>query len=142
MAKIKSASEIAKKWARVVPTRQTDFESGVSDPDVDWAAGAAAASKTYADGVQDAIADDRFGKGVKKAGNDKWRRKAVDVGVGRWAPGVRAAEGDFESGFAKYVGVIESTMAKLPPRGPRGAPGNNERQATMSRALHDARVKG
>lgn len=142
MAKLKSASEIAEKWARVAPTRQQDFESGIEDPDVDWAAGASAAADTYAEGVQASIADNRFAKGVKKAGNDKWKRKVKDVGLARWAPGVRAAQGDFESGFGKYVSVIESTMAKLPPRGPRGAPGNNERQAMIARALHDARVKG
>jgi len=142
MPKIKSAAQIAAKWARVVPTRQQDFEDGVKDPDVDWAAGAAAAGGTYAEGVQAAIADDRFSKGVKSAGNEKWKRKVLNVGTARWAPGVRAAQGDMEAGFSKFVGVIESTMAKLPPRGPRGAPGNNERQAMMSRALHEARVRG
>lgn len=140
MAKIKSAAAIAAKWARVVPTRQSDFEDGIKDPDVDWAAGAAAAGGVYAEGVQAAIADDRFAKGVRSAGNEKWKRKVLDVGVQRWAPGVRAAQGDFEAGFGKFVTVIESTLAKLPPRGPRGAPGNNERQAIMSRALHEARV--
>lgn len=142
MAKIKSAADTAAKWARVVPARQTDFENGVADPDVDWSSAAAAAGTTYAEGVQASIADKRFEKGVKKAGNDKWKRKTVEVGVARWAPGVRAAQTDYEQGFSKYVGVIETTMAKLPPRGPRGAPGNNERQAMMSRALHEARVKG
>lgn len=137
MPRIKSAAEIAAKWARVASTRQADYESGIRDPEVNWATAAGAARESYEQGVQESIARGAFQKGIERAGNDKWREKATRVGAGRWGPGVREAEGDMASGFEAFVDVIERTQ--LPPRGPRGDPRNLERAAIMARALSDAR---
>lgn len=137
MPRVKSAQDIAEKWARVAPDRQRDFESGVRDPEVEWARNTAAAAETFAAGVSDAIQRGAFAKGVERAGNDKWRRKTQDVGVARWGPGVRAAQQDFEDGFAPFREIIERT--DLPPRRPRGDPANLERAAIMARALAEAR---
>lgn len=139
MAKIKSAADIAAKWARVAPGRQVDFEEGVRDPSVDWEAATRAGAESYAAGVQESISRGAFAKGVAKAGTDKWRRKVVEVGTTRWGPGVRAAVPDFEAGFAPFRDVIE--RVQLPPRAPRGDPRNLERSAVMARALAEARRK-
>jgi len=139
MAKIKSAADIAAKWARVAPGRQQDFEAGVKDPSVTWAAGAAAAAGSYEAGVTEAIGRGAFAKGVSEAGDEKWRRKTIEIGTGRWGPGVRAAVPDFQAGFSKFRDVIEATV--LPPRAPRGDPRNLERAAVMARALSEARKR-
>jgi len=134
MPAIKSASEIARKWAEVTPRRDADYKAGVSAPMRDWAAETAAAEDRYASGVQDAITRGAFGVGVRNAGTEKWKRGALEKGVNRWGPGVRAAQSDYERGFAPYRDVIEGVS--LPPRRRTGDPANIERVAAIAAALH------
>ena len=139
MPAIKSASDIAAKWASVTPARASDYEAGVRNPKKDWANNTKAAETAYAEGVQAAISDGRFGRGVANSGTEKWSRKCISVGIGRWPTGVRAAQGDYEKGFAPYVDVISRT--NLPQRFGRGDPRNYQRSEIMGSALHDARVR-
>ena len=140
MPKIKSARDIAAKWARVAPGRQQDFEAGVKDPSAAWAAPAAAARESYEAGVTEAIGRGAYVNGINDAGDGKWRRKTVEIGAQRWGPGVRAAQPDMEAGFAPYRDVIEAT--ELPPRAPRGDPRNIERVSRMAQALAERRRRG
>lgn len=133
MPPIKDTTAIAEKWARVTPTRDADYRAGVADPTINWQAATAASASSYAEGVTAAVTAGRFARGVAAAGNDKWRRKATEVGTGRWGPGVRAAQADFQEGFAPFAEVIKAT--NLPPRAPAGDPRNLERVAVMARAL-------
>lgn len=137
MPMVKSAREIAEKFTRVTPGRQDDFTSGVKDPAVDWATAARGAKASFEAGIQDALARDAFSKGVEGAGTDKWRRKVVEVGVGRWGAGVRAAGSDFQTAMEPVVEVIQRTT--LPARAPRGDPRNIDRAAAMARALAELR---
>lgn len=140
MAAIKSASEIAEKWSRVTPGRQSDYEAGVKTPTKDWAGQTEAAADNWADGVSKAAANKSFSKGVRKAGTAKWQRKVVEVGVGRWGPGVRAASADYQTGFEPYQAVISQTS--LPPRYPKGDPRNIDRVARIASALHQKKLTG
>jgi hypothetical protein len=140
MAEIKSLQEIASKWSRVTPQRTKDFELGVQKPKRDWATETVAAEARYADGVQSAINEGRFGKGVSNAGSNKWSRKVVDIGTKRWGAGVQAAAQDMQKGFAAYHDVIQSTS--LPPRFPAGDPRNFDRVAAIANALHQRKIGG
>ncbi len=137
MPPIKDAASIAAKWARVTPVREQDYREGVADPTTNWQAATAGSAENYAAGVQASIGRGAFAKGVAAAGNEKWRRKATEVGTGRWGPGVRAATEDYSKGFAPFVDVIKGTT--LPPRAPAGDPRNIERSAAMARALAEAK---
>ena len=139
MPPIKPISEIAAKWARVAPTRQEDYLKGVQSPRVAWDTAATAAAPQYEAGVQAAITGKRFASGIRAAGNAKWQRKAVELGPSRFATGTQAAAPDFEKGFGPYRAVIESTT--LPPRRPKGDPGNIERVRTMAAALAAAKKR-
>jgi hypothetical protein len=137
--KIASADAIGQKWGIRAPAASDDFKKAVSDSTVTWAGPTAASAASWAAGTQDAISNGRFAKGVNRVTDEKWRRKVTGPGVDRWAPGVRAAVPDFVTAFTPVRDVIERTQAALPPRKPRGDPGNNERQAVMSKALSDFR---
>lgn len=139
MPPIKPISDIAEKWARVAPSRQDDYLKGVSAPRTAWEAAATAADPQYKAGVQAAVAGNRFTAGVRAAGNAKWQRKAIELGPGRFATGTAAARPDFEKGFGPYRAVIESTT--LPPRRPKGDPGNIERVRKMAEALAAAKKR-
>ena len=140
MPEIKSSREIAAKWARVTPQRTEDYEQGVQNPKKDWEQETLAAADRQAEGVQKAIQENRFEKGVAKAGTAKWQKGATTKGPQRWSQGVQVGEDDYEAGFAPFRDVINNTT--LPPRFPAGDPRNIERTAAMAKALHDRRIQG
>lgn len=133
MAFIRAIDAIAKKWATVTPGRSEDYRAGVQNPRRDWATATSAASDAYKSGVTQAIAQNRFGKGVKTAGTPAWQRGAVEKGTARWGPGVTIAEDDYRAGFAPYRDAIERTT--LPPRYARRDPRNLERVKKIVGAL-------
>lgn len=140
MPKIRSVDEIAEKYARVTPARSADYAEGVKDPKKDWKSETERSEGAWEGGIQAALQNKSFVKGVRKAGTEKWQRKAVEVGVTRWGPGVLAAKDDYKEGFAPYQQEIAGLQ--LPPRGPKGDPRNIERVAKIAMALHARKLKG
>ena len=122
MAFIRSVDSIATKWADVTPMRSADYAAGIASPRRSWSAATKAAEKSYEDGVTKAIGRKAFGKGVSKAGDEKWSRKASTRGVANWGPGVADAKGDYAAGFAPYQAAIAGCV--LPPRYARRDPRN------------------
>ena len=139
MPAIRPVSEIAEKWARVTPGRASDYQAGIQNPKRDWAEATRAAEDAWIQGVQEAASQRRFGRGVARAGTEKWKRKALELGTSRWGPGVSAARDDYEKGFAPFAEVI--ARVSLPPRGPKGDPKNIERVRVIAQALHEAKIK-
>ena len=134
MAKVKSMADTKDKWIRKVQAAGPDYEKGVKDPSVDWEGPTKAGESNYEEGVTKAISNKLFGKGVAEAGNEKWRRKTIDVGPTRWRDGVNAAGPDYEKG----MGPVLSTLAAIsyPPRYPSGDSRNLERVRAENEALH------
>lgn len=133
MAFIRSVDSIADKWATVTPMRAADYASGIASPRRPWCAATKAAESAYQDGVTAAISRKSFGKGVAKAGDAKWFRKASVNGVRNWGPGVSEAKGDYAAGFAPYQAAIAATV--LPPRYARRDPRNLARVKAIVDAL-------
>ncbi len=133
MAAIRSIEHIAKKWATVTPMRKQDYEDGIKNPRRSWMQATMQAEGAYEDGVAESIAKKRFGKGVKKAGDEKWFRKASVNGVRNWGPGVQEAEGDYAVGFAPYREAIANV--KLSPRYKNRDPRNLKRVEDVVQAL-------
>lgn len=140
MAEIKSAAAIADKWSRVTPGRVEDYSLGVKSPKRDWADETAAAEGNWKQGVDKAQAAGLFGKGVKKAGTDKWQRKTLLKGPGRFAEGVYIARDDYQKGFEPYHDAIE--RVDLGPRFPRRDPRNLDRVKRVVDALVEVKLKG
>lgn len=138
MVAIRSSRDIAEKWSTVTPTRSGFYESGVRAPKKDWARATHASESTYKEAVTRAANEGRFGKGVQKAGTEKWQRKAIEVGAGRWGPGVSVAAPDFEAGFSPFRDAIEKVVLK--PRYPKGDPRNYDRVKQIGDALHSLKI--
>ncbi len=136
--KIKSPSEIAAKFARVTPGRSADYQEGIAGTAPgEFERATIAAETVYNQAVTAAIARKAFSKGVQGSGDD-WQKKALDVGVGRFAQGAAGAADDYAQGFAPYQAVIAGLT--LPPRGPAGAPQNIERVRILADALRKKKV--
>jgi len=133
-----SASEIAKKWARVTPERTEDYEEGVRNPKVDWAKATVDAEPSYEKGVQAAITRKAFSTGVKKAGTAKQIQRSIETGIPRFGEGVRMGEPAMAAGMEGVVNIIKGVT--LPQRYPRGDPRNYERVRAIGEALHKARI--
>lgn len=137
MAKIKDLGAIAEKYSRVTPGRTQDYQAGVQQTNpADFENRAAAGADNWQAGVTQAAAEGRFAAGIRGAGA-KWQRKATQVGVGRFGPGVQAAREDYSSGFEPFHRIIQGLT--LDPRGPRGDPRNIQRVNQLAQALNAAR---
>ena len=138
MPAIKSMNVISDKWARRTAGATQDYAAGVRSPREDWQQRTLDQADAYEQGIQAAIANGSFSKGVAAAGTSKWQRKSLDVGAQRYGPGAAAAKSDYESGFAPFAQVIQGVT--LPPRGARGNPSNYARVQAIGEALHNAKL--
>ena len=138
MAAIKPLEKIAAKWATVSGRSGGEYEEGVRNPRSDWQKSTAAANSAWKQGVNQAVADDRFATGVAATPNSKWQDNAISKGVSRYSAGVQLAQQAYMDGFAPFAAVIASTT--LPPRGPKGDPNNIQRVSVLADALHKAKL--
>jgi len=138
--RIKSLADIQSKWTTVTPTKSDYYKAGVSDPNVAWAAPAAAAEGSWGAGVQAAIGAKRFSKGINAAGDAAWRAGAAGKGVTNWSTSVAGAGAKYGAGYAPYQSAIANLT--LPARGTRGSPQNLTRVASIANTLHTLKIQG
>lgn len=137
-AAVPPVGRVAAKWARRAASAAGEYEEGVRTTGRSWAGASGAAENNYKAGVVAAANAGRFGKGVAKAGDAKWKKGAIEKGPGRFAQGVGVAEADYSGAVAPFLEVIGRT--DLPPRGPVGSEGNYQRSAALGKALRQAKV--
>lgn len=133
MAEIKSLRSIRDKWTRVTPQRADDYKLGIQNPKRDWAEETANSSDNWKAGVDAAWQAGLFQRGVEEAGTNKWQKKSLEKGPGRFSEGVALAGPDFEKGFAPYHAAIAA--CDLGPRYPRRDPRNLLRVKAIVDAL-------
>lgn len=133
MAAIRSVADSAKKWVEVTAVRAADYEAGVRDPRRAWAASTLAAEDAWKAGIQEAITQKSFSKGVQRAGDGGWQSGAIEKGVARWAPGIAVSQHKYEQAVAPYFAAI--ARVQLPPRYARRDKRNMLRVAAIVDAL-------
>lgn len=139
MPAVKALNRISQKWARQSQAAMPSYEEGIANPRRDWMTATVEANDAYKKGISQAVAQDRFAKGVKSAGTTKWQENALRKGPSRWADGIAASTNAYEAGFEPYRNVIERTQ--LPKRGAKGDPQNINRVAVLAKALHEEKLK-
>jgi len=122
---VKDAATAADKWAKRAASADKDYEAGVRGAGQRWHDGTVAAEGAYKDGVNDAIAKGRFGRGVRKAGAAKYQDRATKFGPDRFRQGVQGSQADFQRGFEPFRQALAG--ANLDPRGSRGSSNNARR---------------
>lgn len=131
---VPTVSRVAAKWARRAASAGQEYSEGVTMTPKSWAGAAKAAENNYKQGVTAAANAGRFGRGIDKAGDAKWKKNATEKGPARFAQGVSVAEGDYSAQVAPYLEAISRT--DLPARGPRGSEANYQRVAAIGKALN------
>lgn len=138
MVATKPLDQVVAKWKRKVAAASEDYRDGINNPKADWQTETLKAEPRYKTGVTAAAAEGRFGKGVSKAGTEKWKKGAVEKGVTRWPEGVAMAEDEYRSGMGDVLNTISGVT--LPPKGPKGDPRNYERVKAIGDALHRKKI--
>jgi len=136
----KDISTIAAKWSQRSNTAGADYTNGVKSTTKDWAGLTAAAAPAWEAGVQTAVSNKRFTKGVQAAGTSKWQAAASTTGAQRYPQGVANAGPAYQAGFAPMLAVIASVTP--PPRQPAGSPANVQRVSAYADALHAKKLSG
>lgn len=106
------------KWASRSAAAGNEYAQGVQNPRRSWQSSATAAKDNYAAGINEAISDDRYSKGINKATDSKWKRGATEKGRGRYTQGVGVSQDNYRSGFAPFAAALQGL--ELGPRGPKG----------------------
>jgi len=127
--KLRPLEKIMEKWSTRAAAAVTDYVEGIASPKVPWSQGALAAKDAWRQGVTDAAGRDAYAKGVTKAGDAKWLRKAQEFGPARYPDGVAKTKEDYRTGFSPFYDAL--AKVELPPRRARGDPTNIERVKTI-----------
>jgi len=136
--RVKDLGQSAAKWSRNASGASAEYQSGAVEGAAAWETNTAQAAGTYHQAVTGPGVQERFRRGVQRAGSEKYSRRVQDVGASRYSSGVQAAEGDWQSGFAPFAQTIAGLT--LPQRRPRGDPGNLQRVAAIASALNARRL--
>ena len=137
-ATVKEKSKVVKKWVEETPRRSTYYAEETPLAASKWQSETVGAESTFKLAVAAADIGKRFSGGVKRVGSEKFARKVVDVGVGRYGPGVTAAEEDYSKGVEWVLSAIAAV--EIPSRKPRGDPGNWARSQKIGDDLHKKRL--
>jgi hypothetical protein len=138
--RIKDTGTLSKKFVQRATQASGDYKTGVEAAGQDWQARTSASGDNYANGVQAGIARKAFEKGVNDAGSSKYVTRAGTLGAQRYPSGVGAAEGDWAKGVQPYLDTLKGM--ELPPRRPKGDPGNQARANAVASRLRAQKVGG
>jgi hypothetical protein len=135
---VPSVARVAAKWARRAGNAASEYEDGVRSSTRDWATASVAGENNYKAGVTAAAGAGRYGKGIARVGNAKWKKGAIEKGPARFSQGVAVAEGEYSQQMAPFLEAIG--RVDLPPRGPAGSEANYGRVSAIGKALRQLKT--
>lgn len=136
--KVKSIAHASEKFVSRAQGATGDYKDGVNSTN-DQAERAIASEDAYVAGVQDSISRGARVAGLKRAGNQKWKERAMVLGAGRYATGVKAGQSEYQKNTAPYFATLGGLT--LTPRGPKGSPENYTRAQEVGQALHSQKIE-
>lgn len=123
--RIADTAKLAQKYVTRAGQAVGDYKAGVESAGADWEANAKAGESSYEQGVTEAIAKKRYGRGIGAAGAAKYTANASSLGATRYQPGVANAQAAWSRGVQPALDRLKSL--NLPPRGPRRSMANQNR---------------
>jgi len=107
MAK-KTAEQIVQKYQEGVARSGNAYAAGVQNPSRPWAASTAAAEGRWRNGIQQAIQNGSFARGVQKAGDAKWAQAAAGRGAANYAAAAPHAAQAYASRAGEIMGAANA----------------------------------
>ena len=133
---MKTAQQAAQNWSGASGRAQTAWTQGITSTQKDQAQLAAAAQPRYLQGVQDAVANNRFANGVLRRGTQYWKTQS-EAKAGNYATGYTAGANNFQAAITKILAAEQGIVAGLPARGDINA--NLQRANQFALAMHQAK---
>lgn len=134
---VRPIQDSQEKFRTRASAAREDYKRGVQGAGQRWADGAAASEEAWRAGTQEAIAQNRFGRGVRAAGPQKYQERAATLGPERFASGVQAGAADWGKNFAPFQQALAAHVPS--PRGMRGSDQNAQRSIEVSRLMRRVR---
>lgn len=137
MIKVPPIGTVTTLWQTRSVAAVNEYRNGVQGAGQDWQTAVDGAEDNWSAGVAQAAGAHSYQHGVQgKAGT--YVDRAVNVGAGRFGPGIQAATNAYQAGMGKVLGVIANIT--LPPRQATGS--NQGRANIVSDTLHQAKLAG
>lgn len=116
---MKNAQAVAAKWASNTGRASESIRTGVQAVTVNPAERAIARQDAYAAGVQRAIAEGRYRRGLSRVTLQSWQDAMITKGLPRIASGASAAQPKMAAFLEKFLPHLEAGRQRLQqmPRG-------------------------
>lgn len=116
---MQSAADVARKWSRNLGTAGDAMRAGIQGVTVNPAEKAAQRQDAYVAGVQRAVADGKYQRGLRRVTLAMWQDAMLTKGLNRIAAGASAAQPKMEAFLQKWLPHQEALKTKLQsmPRG-------------------------
>ena len=137
---MKTQQQAFDKWQKGVRAGGPNYLAGINNPKRDWSTATAAAVNAWEQGVQRAVTDGHYRRGVTKAGVDaKWKTNSIEKGAPHWTASVNTAsvQAAYKAGLARLYTMLAAGEAAIAghPRGDITA--NLERARLFALAVHN-----
>lgn len=130
---MKTAQQVAEKYASRASAASTDYVLGVETTTKDQAARAIASAEIHKQATIAALNEGRYAKGLQRAGNQAWKDGVRKKGGNRYSEGVAGASGKYATNSASYDSARGAAVGL--PRGLKGSETNLARVKAVVMAL-------
>lgn len=106
-------AKVTGKWNRNLTGATQTIKDGVAAMTVNPMEEAAKQKDRYKDGVQKAVDEGRWERGLRSVSVDDWKTKMTTVGVNRISDGAKAAQQKVMDFHAKFQPIMERAKAQI-----------------------------
>jgi len=107
----KTPEQIIEKYQRGVQGASQDYLNGVQNPSRDWASATVQGAERWRNGLQAAMQNRSFERGVQAAGNAKWQARAATTGAQRYSAAAPVAAEAYSKVAAQIMGAANAAKA-------------------------------
>ena len=108
-----TAAEFAEKQNRRLKAALTDMQKGIEGITVSPTAQAADKQNKMKARLMASIDDGSWARGLRSVSLDEWKRKMIDVGIGRVSTGIDAAADKVQAFASKFLPFVEAVAAEV-----------------------------
>lgn len=137
MARNISPQEAARRLSQAGFSYADRYRQGTQGKGNEWQAGAAAGTENYEQGVQKALAENRYEEGVSRAGGGRYDEGVRTKGVQNWPTGMQTADRRYMEGIQPFTSLWNAPLST--PRGVSGSPANITRMTENVKRFQEAK---
>ncbi len=137
--KVKNISDAKENYKDSASIVQKRYERGISD--ADWAtnAGSSESEELYQQKLRESFTRNARQNGIRKVGNDEWKKRAMEKGAPNIAPGMRNSVDKWQKNTQPYFDELASL--NLEPKVADVEQNVMNRVLPIAKALHARKLR-